>query len=91
MTTLLQKFEDFHENNPNVFEYYKRFAQESVNAGNTKLSIALITERIRWELDVVTRSDDGFKINNNQRAFYARKLNEIPMFEGMFSLRSQAI
>jgi hypothetical protein len=48
----------------------------------------LITERIRWELYITTKSDDGFKINNNHRAFYSRKfMNMYPEWDGIFRTR----
>ena len=42
------------------------------------------------EVDVVTRSDDPFKINNNHRAFYSRKfMAENPEFGEIFRTRQQ--
>lgn len=86
---LQQAFERFDADNPLVYELYKKFAWQAVDAGNTTLSISLLTERVRWEAKVVTKSIDGFKINNNHQAFYARKLNREPMFEGLFRTREQ--
>lgn len=88
---LQQAFEKFHGDNPIVYEWYKRFAYQALDAGMEKLSISLLTERVRWEAQVVTKSDDPFKINNNHRAFYARKLNDEPMLRDMFRTRAQSV
>lgn len=65
-------FQEFDRANPDVWRLFIRFAQELIAAGHMVLSASLITERIRWETMVQTSTED-FKINNNFRAFYARK------------------
>jgi hypothetical protein len=77
----------FHEANPQVWGLYERFCWEAINAGKVKLSVSLITERIRWEVWIVTKASDGFKINNNHRAYYARKWNRENRLEAQFELR----
>lgn len=81
-------FELFHANNPKVFDLYVRFAQEAKSKGYKRFGIASITERVRWEIDINTVGDK-FKINNNHRAFYARKLNAMPEFIDFFKTREQ--
>ena len=70
---LTEKFQKFDQENPHIYNLFTRFAFEAIAAGHKTLSASLIVERIRWEVDVVTQSDDPFKINNNHRAFYSRK------------------
>jgi hypothetical protein len=82
-------FLTFHRNNPHIWKLLIRFARQATRAGLSKLSIALLIERVRWEVYVVTRSTDGYKINNNFGAFYARKLNRLDEFAGMFEIRKQ--
>lgn len=65
-------FQDFDRANPKVWEMFVRFAHDLIDAGHKTLSASMITERIRWQTAIETRGDD-FKINNNFRAFYARK------------------
>ena len=65
-------FKRFHRENPHVYRLIERFAHEAYNAGRTNFSISMVVERIRWETAIVTRSDDGFKIPNDHRAYYAR-------------------
>ena len=85
------QFIDFHSKNPHVVRLLARFADELTMAGHEKLSISLLTERVRWEGAVTTDSADGFKINNNFRAHYARILPILyPRFAGKFSTRRSA-
>lgn len=87
---LLEQFNQFDSENPKIWELLVKFSKEAKNAGIEKLGISLLIERIRWELAVVTKSTDGYKINNNHRAFYARKLmDNYPELTGMFKIRSQ--
>lgn len=87
--TLRERFEQYDTMNPHVYGLFRRFALEAVDAGNTALSASLICERIRWEVQVVTRGDQ-FKINNNYRAFYSRKfMQQFPMYDGFFRIRYQ--
>ncbi len=65
-------FEEFDRANPKAWQYFVQFAKQALGAGRLILSASLITERIRWETWITTSADD-FKINNNFRAFYARK------------------
>lgn len=88
--SLTENFKKFDEENPHIYDLFVRFAHEALAAGHKTLSASLIVERIRWEVDVVTRSDDPFKINNNHRAFYSRKfMTENPEFGEIFRTRKQ--
>lgn len=81
-------FLKFHDQHPEVYELLKRFALEAIAAGRQQLSIALITERIRWETSVIGGNE--FKLNNNHRSFYARMfMDEFPQYEGFFRTRKQ--
>lgn len=90
MSKLQQAFERFHSDNPLIYELYKKFAWEAIDAGVKTLSVSFLTERVRWETNVVTKDPHGFKINNNHAAYYARKLNQEPMFTGMFRTRARS-
>jgi hypothetical protein len=83
---LQREFDRFDEENPEVWSLFCQFAQQAINAGRTQLSASLITERIRWETTVVTNGD--FKINNNYRAYYARKFAaQFPQYADYFRFR----
>lgn len=84
-------FIEFHNRNRHILRLYVRFARELQHAGHKRASIALITERIRWEHAVEVNYTDEFKINNNFRAHYARILNKMPEFAGMFATRKAGV
>jgi len=87
MTLLEREFIEFDAANPRVYALLCRFAQEAIDAGCTRLGIAMLYERIRWEVYILT-SDDDFKLNNNHRAYYARKwLAEHPEYPLFFETR----
>lgn len=81
-------FREFHAANPHVYELFVQFAKQVRATGRSKYSADAVMHRIRWHLNVETRSFDGFKINNNFASRYARLLiAEQPDFEGFFELR----
>ncbi len=85
-----QKFLEYHSNNPRIYQLLKKYALEAKQAGVDRISIALLVERIRWQVQVTTKSNDGFKISNTHRAFYARLLMEdVPALKGMFEICDQ--
>lgn len=87
MNHIEKNFQKYDAENPHVWELFKKFAFEMASK-SWKLSASLITERIRWELNVVTKTDEPWKINNNYRAYYARKFDqEYPYLSGRFELR----
>lgn len=71
-TTLEKEFAVFHENNPHIWELFKRFTNAVQASGRTEYSAYAIFERIRWHMAVDTNDDNGFKLNNNHRPYYAR-------------------
>lgn len=83
------KFEQFHSDNPHVWELFKKYTMDAVNAGYKSYGVASIFERIRWHSDIET-TGDTFKINNNHKAFYARMfMDEYPKHSGFFRTRIQ--
>lgn len=90
MTTKVA-FDRFDAENPFVWDLFQQFALEAIYAGRKRLSVSLIIERIRWETTVVRSDPDGFKINNNFRAYYARKFHrQYPAFSSFFTTRVSA-
>lgn len=90
--TLAEKFAEYDVANPGIYYLFKRFANELINAGRKKLSASLIIERIRWEVNISTNSNDQFKVSNNHTAFYARKfMEEFPQYGEIFRTREQAV
>lgn len=87
--SIQERFEGFHENHPEIYELFQRFARELRDAGRSHYSADAILHRIRWEYDVNPRHDEQFKINDHFSSRYARLLIEDDAsFEGFFSLRN---
>jgi len=80
-------FDAYHAENPLIYSKLVQFAGEAVTAGAKHIGVGMLYERLRWFTRVEAR-DDTFKVNNNYRAFYARKLmSEYPAFAGLFEIR----
>lgn len=86
-----EQAEAFHKKNPNVSILFVRFTNEVINRGFSNYSVNAIFERIRWETDEADHDGKStFKLNNNYRAWYARKFMErYPEHEGFFRTRSR--
>ena len=81
------KWQKFHHDNPLVYDLFKRFTFQAIQAGRKNYSVNAIFERIRWHTDIDTRGDE-FKLNNNHRAYYGRKfMRDYPKFDGFFRTR----
>jgi hypothetical protein len=88
VSRLRREFEAFDAANPQIWDLFVRFTFMAIRAGKKKGSISLITERIRWEVYIETASNDEFKINNNHRAYYARKWQKLyPEYADFFETR----
>jgi len=86
--SMFQRWVTFHTQNPTFYAMFLRFSREALGAGRKNLSVNLIFERIRWETTIATVSGDGYKLNNDYRALYARKLmKDYPEFAGFFRTR----
>ena len=87
---LRRDFYKYHRANPQVWKLLVRFAFEALDSGVRRIGISFLVERIRWEVQVVTRSTDGFKINNNHQPFYSRRLaRHYPELANLFETRRQ--
>ena len=71
--------------NPKAWEYMKMQAEASALAGR-RFSIGSLCEHVRWHM--FTRGVTGFKLNNNHRAAFARRLiQEVPECKPYISVR----
>lgn len=85
-----EQCEAFHKQHPEVWELLQRFSAEMKSRGFQHYSINGIFERIRWEKDIGGNGETQFKLNNNYRAFYARRFMRMyPEYEGFFRIREQ--
>jgi hydrogenase maturation factor len=85
-------FIEFDTQNPEVYKQLVRLARQWRAAGKAKLGIKTLFEKLRWEWHVAGLTEsDGYKLNNNFTALYARKImkNE-PDLDGLFEIRSLA-
>jgi hypothetical protein len=70
----VERFEEFHAQNPAVYDYPARLAGEWIRRTGTKrCSIYTLFERARWELAIET-SDPNYRQNNTWIPFYYRLL-----------------
>jgi hypothetical protein len=83
------RFEEFHADNPRVYEVLVSLARQwVVRTGRGKLGIGALYERARWEIALAT-GDPDFKLNNNYRAYYARLIMAREWdLRGLFDLRA---
>jgi len=78
----------FHDANPEVWDMFVHFTYEIITKGYENYSVNAIFERIRWEKDMGGDGLSQFKLNNNYRAFYARRfMNMYPEHVGFFRTR----
>lgn len=80
-------FEIFHRDNPQVYELFRRFTFQAIDAGRRDFGAKAVMERIRWS-SMVETSGEPYKINNNYTAFYARIfMDSHPEHQGLFQTR----
>jgi hypothetical protein len=85
--SIQQHFELFDRDNPIIYELLVAGAYEAVGEGHKAFGIAFIFERIRWKLPIETYGEE-FKLNNNFRSRYVRKIEENePGLRGFFRTR----
>lgn len=81
-------FNEYHRANPAVWQAFERFAFEAIRAGMKKYSARAIIHRIRWFVEVETKSSDGFSVNNNLSPYYARMfMARYSQHQGFFETR----
>lgn len=89
--TIDEQFYAFHQEHPEVYYQLVRLAREWRSHGHRKLGIATLFEKLRWEWHIAGLTDaDGYKLNNNYRALYARLIMERePDLDGLFETRTR--
>lgn len=86
--SVVERFVDYHKQNPQVFAAFKRFAYEVLKSGRTHFSGKAIAERVRF--DSLVSGNDGFKLNNSFVACMVRMLQfEDKNFIGFFETREK--
>jgi len=78
-TSIYARFQKFHATNPHVYDNLVRLAREFRRKGsnhNRKLGIGMLYEVLRWNYYLSTEGEEEFKLSNDFRAVYARKIME---------------
>lgn len=88
MPTLTERFNQYHRDNPQVYELFKKFTFMAIRRGHKRLSAWMIANRIRWETSIETYSVEEYKISNDYIALYARKfMQDYPSYDGFFKIK----
>jgi hypothetical protein len=69
------KFQEFHQNNPSVYQELCALARRWKEIGREKIGIGMLFEVLRWNTVMRTTTSD-FKLNNNYRSRYVRLIQE---------------
>lgn len=81
-------FFKYHDENPQIYDLFLKFTFQVIASGRESYSVDGITHRMRWYAEVESHDPDGFKINNNHRAYYARLfMEQYPQYDGFFRTR----
>ena len=88
--TPAEKFERFHELNPQVFSALEKMTTELTNRGRKRIGIKMLFEVLRWNYYMDTNDPNSdFKINNNYAPYYSRLLiDKHPEWANVFELRT---
>lgn len=79
-------FKTYDNENPHIWLKFVEIAKEAKKKGFKRYSANGIFEILRWQTK--ESGNDRFKINNNYRADYARKMEETFVeFKGFFETR----
>ena len=86
--TLEERFERFHAANPHIYKTLKEMALALKVAGLKRYGIDALFGFLRFNHSIRTQGD-GFKLNNDFKAFYSRMLmEEEEELTGFFEVRS---
>lgn len=72
VSKLEREFWAFHTAHPEVYDELVRLCRDLKSRGYHRFGIATVYEVTRWRSMMKYGSGNGFKLNNNHRAFYAR-------------------
>lgn len=87
--TIEDRFARFHKANPHVYTNLRIMALSLKSKGIRHYGIAALFEVLRFS-SMMQTDGDGFKLNNDYRALYARRLmEEEPELAGFFELRQR--
>jgi len=84
---IYRRWIEFHRERPEVYELFKRYTFQVIQAGYVHYSADAVIHRIRWHVHIEKRAKDEFKLNNHYVSYYARLfMREFPEHQ-IFELR----
>ena len=79
--------EQYLEAYPGLYDEFKKITGQMIGYGYRHGSAEAVFNVIRWERRGELK-DDGFKLNNNFKAYFSRKyMKDHPQHEGFFRVR----
>lgn len=84
---LIERFVSLHEENPEVYAAFERFALEIIASGRTRFGARMIYERLRWftMVEAGGSAAKGFKLPDFAITFYSRLfMARHPDCDGLF-------
>lgn len=86
--THAERFERFHLANPHIYDDLVMPTRRAAHRGRKRVGIAQLYEVLRWQYVLEADNDGDFKLNNNYRSFYSRKIMECECdLRGVFETR----
>lgn len=84
-----ERFEEYHRLNPAVYRALCDLARRFKAAtGRERLSVQRCIEIARWDLEIASKGEEEYRINNNFGAYYARLVMlQEPDLLGVFEIR----
>lgn len=88
MDQIAAKFAEFHNTHPWVYRRLRELALGLRNSGVRHYGISGLYETLRYEASLNCKDKEGFKLNNDYRALYARELaRDEPELKDFFQFR----
>ncbi len=88
--SIVERWAAFHADNPQVYDELERLAMDLYQAGHRRIGVKMVWETMRYNFALKTLGDDGFKLNNDFHALYARELiARHSLFKGVIETRER--
>ena len=88
MSDIDDKFQEFHQKNPQVLDHLIKTALRFKAKGSTRLSAKLLWEFARADHWLSSEDRTPWKLCNNHVSRYARLLDAVPELHGMFQMKT---
>ena len=74
--TIAERFDQFHDANPWIFDALVALAEDEVRRGHERTSIDMLVHVVRWEYRRRVVSTSALRVNNDYTSRYARLITE---------------